>query len=162
MVKDSVDFAIILEDDISLTKNFVKVVNDIVCEVRKRNISNCIISLEDSSLQFVKSSEMAPDKILYKKSKGRMAGAYLVDHSAAENMIHEIENNRCNVPIDWFHNLLASKNLVNIYWSKYNVARQGSLDGSLNSIIDHKPYGFLRIISFNLQYIYKRIVYKFR
>ena len=162
MLVENTDFAIVLEDDIYLKPHFENSIIKIIDEVKSRNLSNYLISLEYSNLEFVKSSEIEKDKILYRKDKGRLAGAYLLDKIAAKNMINELEVNKCHLPIDWFHVILARKGTINIYWTKLNLARQGSLDGSINSLIDNKSVGIFRIISFNLQYIYKRILYKLR
>lgn len=162
MFEEDVDFAIVLEDDIFLKTNFENNIIKIIDEVKSRDFSNFLISLEYSNLEFVKNSEMDKDKTLYRKYKGRLAGAYLLDKFAAQNMLNELEVNKCHLPIDSFHTILVRKDAINIYWSKYNLARQGSLDGSIPSIIDNKSVGLFRNISFNLQYIYKRILYKLR
>ena len=162
MLEDNIDFAIVLEDDIYLRRNFEINIHKIVDEIKSRSLSNYLVSLEYSNLEFVKNSEIEKDKLLYKKDKGRLAGAYLLDKIAAKNMIYELEVNKCSLPIDWFHMALARKNIINIYWTKLNLSRQGSLDGSIRSLIDNKSVGVFRIISFNLQYIYKRLLYMLR
>ena len=78
-----------------------------------------LISLEESNLKYVRKSERKEDSLLYKKPIGRMAGAYLMDTICAQALINEIENNKCNLAIDWFHNCLIF--IGHIHRSQYKA-----------------------------------------
>ena len=45
------------------------------------------------------------------------------------------------VPIDWFHNECVENDVLDMYWSQPTITVQGSLDGSLPSLIDQKKQG---------------------
>ncbi|MEP7197378.1 MAG: glycosyltransferase family 25 protein [Saprospiraceae bacterium] len=156
------EYALILEDDIFLEQNFLPGLKKIIFEIKERKLNNLIVSLEDSSLNYVKGSELKNNYSLYKKNYGRMAAAYLVDRIAVQNMIKEIETNKCGWPIDWFHNYCSDKNIINIFWVHPTIAIQGSLNGQIKSLIDNSPSNYFRIISFKLQRVYKRILWKLR
>jgi len=161
IVNDSIDYALILEDDISFYKNF-KPQFELLCnEIKAKKIHNCLISLEDSNLQYVKKSEKINNSYLYKKPNGRMAGAYIIDNECAKNILLEIKNNKCSQPIDWFHNQCANKDLISIYWCHPAIAIQGSLNGAMPSMIDDKKFGYTRIVLFSIQKAYKKMLYNF-
>ena len=163
MIKNQTDFALILEDDIELDHViFDEVLLKIMYELKTKNISNFLVSLEDSNLKYVKASERKPNQLLYPKEKGRMAGAYLVDLKAANNLLREIKNNKCALPIDWFHNHCSENNVIKIWWAHPTIACQGSLSGTMKSLIDDKPANYFRIISFKIQRLYKKIIYSMR
>ena len=154
--------ALILEDDIFLYDNFCFLLREILEEIAHKKMKNFLISLEESNLKYVRKSERKEDSLLYKKPIGRMAGAYLMDTICAQALINEIENNKCNLAIDWFHNYCAAKGLFDIYWAHPPIAIQGSLNGKIKSLIDDKPIGRIKIMKFNISKIYKRILYGIR
>jgi len=156
------DYALILEDDIFFYQNFSEKIEKIIDEIKLNKIENFIISLEDSNLKYVKGSEIKKNKTLYKKSAGRMAGAYLIDKVAAKNMINEIENNKCNLAIDWFHNYCSDNNLLDIYWAHPALAIQGSLNGKIKSLIDNKQFGLIKIWKFKISKLYKKLLYNLK
>jgi GR25 family glycosyltransferase involved in LPS biosynthesis len=162
VVSQNLDFALILEDDIFLQSNFDEIISAAIYELQNLQLNNYFISLEDSNLKYVAGKELIDGKFLYKKDKGRLAGAYLVDNQTCQNMLEEIAKNKCNLTIDWFHNYCAQLNLLQIYWLHPTVAYQGSLTGSIPSLIDDKKTGFFREIAYFAQKLYKKLLYKFR
>jgi len=154
-----IDYAIILEDDIFLDDHFREAINDILTEIKRDKISNFIISLEDSSLRYVKGSERKKGKFLYRESYGRMAGAYLIDNRAANSLIDKLNQDKCGVPIDFFHNYCADHKIVDIYWIHPTIATQGTLNGSMNSLIDPTPGSFFKRLSFKMHKRYKQLLW---
>ncbi|MEL7145840.1 MAG: glycosyltransferase family 25 protein, partial [Bacteroidota bacterium] len=61
---------LILEDDIVLYPNFLGETAAILEEVKSRKLQNFIISLEDSTNQFIKRSERIKKQLLYPKERG--------------------------------------------------------------------------------------------
>lgn len=153
---------LVLEDDIYLSKNFCSQLNIIKKEIEERQLNNFIISLEESSLKYVKNSVRKKNIHLYKQEYGRMTGAYLVDKTAAINMIKEIEAHKFNLPIDWFHNYCSDNGIINIFWAQPAIAIQGSLNGKIKSMLDNKKFGLLRQVLFNFNRLYKKLLYKLR
>lgn len=155
------DFVMILEDDIRFYSNYYDI-NSIIDEVKIKNLKNCIISLEDSNLKYVAKSDRIKGVKIYSKKKGRLAGAYLIDKAGATSILNCIRNEKIGLPIDWFHNLCVERGEINLFWSHPAIAVQGSLDGSIKSLLDSKKYGLLRVISFNAQRFYKKLLYQMR
>jgi hypothetical protein len=120
-------------------------------EIREKNLSNFIISLEKSNHAYVHKQELVKDEILYKKKVGRCAGAYLVDIEFVNSLINDIETNKCHRIIDWYHNDLSENDLINIYWSHPTIAEQASHNGKMPSLIDNKKLGWFRRLIYFLQ-----------
>lgn len=163
LVSDSLNnYCLILEDDVFLEDSFCSEIQQIIREVGERGLHNWIISLEDSNLEYVKKSERRKNIRLYPKDSGRMAGAYLIDKTAAVHLLDEISANKCHLPIDWFHNYCSRKGLIQIYWAHPTIATQGSLNGKLRSTIDEKKTGIIKTIVFSLSRMYKKLLYSLR
>lgn len=162
VVHQNLDFALILEDDIFIQSNFDEIICAAINELQEKKINTYFISLEDSNLKYVSGKEIKSNQYLYPKSKGRLAGAYIVDKHACINMLKEIKQNKCNLTIDWFHNYCVQLNLFQIYWLHPTIAYQGSLTGSIPSLIDDKKTGFFREIAYFAQKLYKKLLYKIR
>ena len=169
MIKNDIEYAVVLEDDIFLHKTFEKKIYDVLYEIKNRKLSNILISLEDSNQKFVKKSDIKKGQLLYANNRGRFTGAYMIDKKCAENLINEAKLNKCSMPIDHFHNYCAaikseSNIYIYIYWLHPAIATQGSLNGKFASMIDcgRTKKSFLRTLAFYIENIYKKIVYKLR
>ncbi|NDV47815.1 hypothetical protein D0T49_12235 [Paludibacter sp. 221] len=162
LLDSDMHFSIVLEDDIFLDKTFEKYINIALEEIKERKLSNFLISLEDSILRYIKGSERIKGQYIYKAKKGRLTGAYIIDKECAQNMLVEIESNRCSAPIDWFHNQCSKEGIIDMYWLQPTIATQGSLNGKMKSIIDDKNNGMFRIITFKIHKIYKKILWRLR
>lgn len=156
------EYSLILEDDIYLNDKFCIHLKNILNEIKQRKLKNFLISLEESNLKYVKGSERKKNVFLYKKSRGRMTGAYLIDKKSAKTMLSEIEQNKCNLPVDWFHNYCSEIGLIDIYWAHPTISVQGSLNGKIKSLIDRKPRGLVKIIKFSISRLYKKLLYRIR
>lgn len=163
IIAENIPKALIFEDDIELFDSFSTIFSASLLEIKNQNLENYIISYENSTLQYVKQSEIISNQVLYKKDYSRCAGAYMIDIKAAKKIIQHIYHQKCNKPIDWVHHELIVNKTLNVYWSHPPIAEQKSHNGKMQSLIDHKRNGFFRRISFFLQKIYKhQILYRLR
>lgn len=153
---------LILEDDIYLYRNFCKHLKKIVEEVERRKLVNMVISLEESTVVYVKGSERKRGQILYEKDSCRTTGAYIIDRAAIVSLLTEVEQNKCNRPFDWFFNECVEAGLIHTYWTHPCFAVQGSLNGKMKSLIDGKPVGQKKVWQFRLHTAYKRFLFSIR
>lgn len=160
IIEQNIPIALILEDDIILEKNFNQVIKGIQKEILERNLCNFLISIEDSYIRYVKASERKKETYLYPKEKSRLAGAYIVDLGFAKSVMSYTSKNKCDMPIDWYHNFCVKEGLTQIYWSQPTVAYQASLSGEIGSLIDNKASGWLRQASYFMQKAYKKLYYR--
>jgi glycosyl transferase family 25 len=158
VVKQHLPIALIFEDDAILGKDFEKVLQKVVAEIERDKLQNFVVSLEDSGLRFVKGSERAKNKHLYKRTKMRGAGAYLVDFQSASTLLQIATTERCHRPIDCFIEECVAIDKVNIYWTHPTIVSQGSYFGSLNPLIGYRPVGKMRVWGVKLKRWYKMLM----
>jgi len=150
-------WVLILEDDINFYSNFDRDFKLIVQELETRKISNAVISLEDSLPKYIPRSKRKKNQFLYSANQPRLTGANLIDQAAAKNMLEYIAQHKCHLPWDWFFKHCIENNLIDCYWSQPAIACQGSLNGSLPSLIDKKKTGNFRILDFWAQRTIKKL-----
>lgn len=151
------EWCLVLEDDIALYKNFDLLMPQILEELNNRNISNAIISLEDSLPKYIPKNERSKHTLLYAREEMRLAGAYLIDASAAKNIMHFVEKNKIHLTADWFYSFLTKKGIINCFWAQPAIACQKSISGGLPSLIDNKSTGWFRRLNFWIQKNIKRL-----
>lgn len=161
MVRKKLPLALILEDDIRFYSN-VHVLEDMVKEIQSRKLHQFIISLEDSRLKYIPKSQRKKGQLLYEQSSGRMTGAYLIDYAGAKSILDYVERVKMSVPIDWFHNECIRETIIKMYWAQPPIAVQGSLEGSVKSLIGKVRFGSVKVLSFKIQRLYKRLIYFMR
>lgn len=156
------DVAMVLEDDIYFYPNH-ELLFDFVKEIKNRKLNNFLISLEDSNSRYVERSRRKKDTYIYDATCGRLAGGYLIDKEAAKNILKYIEQNKVDMPIDWFHNQCVENDVMKIYWVHPTIAVQGSLNGTINSMIEKGVnFGSWDVIRFKIKQAYKKLLYWFR
>ncbi|CAI8170054.1 MAG: Uncharacterised protein [Bacteroidota bacterium] len=161
IVKNKHPLTLIIEDDIRFYSN-VHLLDQIFNEIQDRNLKSFIVSLEDSRLKYIPKSKREKKRLLYLEQSGRMTGAYLIDYAGAKHILDYIETKKVSVPIDWFHNECIQENILEMFWAQPPIAVQGSLEGSVKSLIGKVRFGGLKILLFRIQRLYKRLTYYFR
>ncbi len=157
IIADNVKSALILEDDVFLMPNFISVFNQSIEELEQTgNLKKAMINYENSTLQFAKNETKDTSKVLFPSHKSRCAAAYFMSNTLAQKIINYTIENKCNLPIDWYHNDLVSKIDIQHYWCHPTIVEQGSHNGKIASLIDEKKHGVLRQISWKIQKIYKQ------
>ena len=155
VVKQNLPIALIFEDDAILGKDFEKVLQKVVAEIERDKLQNFVISLEDSGLRFVKGSERAKNKHIYKKNNMRGTGAYLIYLQGAMSILQIATTERCHRPIDCFIENCVAIEKVQIYWAHPTVVSQGSYFGTISPLIGYRPVGKLRVWGVKLKRWYK-------
>lgn len=143
------EYALVFENDPFFLGDFIASINAIFPEVEQLN-GPVIVSLENSTLRFPSYFQTKKNKHLYKASSGRMAGAYLINRSAAEAALNRLFTIKCNNEIDIWHNELIKNNIVQMYWAHPAMVEQGSHNGRLNAGISSKPKSFKRRLAWRL------------
>ncbi len=121
-----------------------------------------VISLENTTLRFPSKKVRMKGKFLYAADKGRAAGAYIINKKAAFNMINDLEINKCNDVIDWWHNDMIDRGVIQMYWAHPALTEQGSHNGKLHAGISSKKANFFRQIRWQIQKAYKVFLSNFR
>lgn len=167
MIRNNFRFGLIFENDIVLNKNFEISLQKAIAEIKENSFENIFLSLEDSYFKFVPGSCRIKGKTVYKTDgrNTRCAAAYLIDLKGAQNLISEVERNKCGCVIDHFHTNCAAQKTIDIYWLHPTIAAQGSRGGFFASTFQERklPYPrLIRILSYKLQRQYKRFLWFIR
>lgn len=137
-------YAIIFENDVCfIGSKFIENIQLIVKEAEQLE-EGFLISLENSTLKFPSWKITKKGKYLYEASRGRCAGAYLIDKKAAELMLNDLTTNKCSKVIDWWHNDLVERQLIRMYWAHPPLTEQGSFNGMHSSSISIRSNGHIR------------------
>jgi len=147
-------YAIIFENDPFFLGDFKKMISRIFDEMEKLP-PGFIISLENSTLRFPSYWQTKKGKYIYRAKSGRMAGAYVIDLEGTRRILNDLNLNKCNTVIDWWHNNLVERDIVRMYWAHPPMVEQGSHNGRLNSTISSKPDTMIRRTSWLVQKLYK-------
>jgi len=154
VVKNNNRYALIFENDPFLIEDFTKEISKIIKEANTLE-PGFIVSLENTSLRFPPYKQVNKKQLLYPATQGRCAGAYLIDKLAAEKILLDLQTNKCNEVIDWWHNTLIKNNIIKMYWAYPAINEQGSHNGLLSSTISTKERSRKRRIKWFLQRMYK-------
>lgn len=157
ILERGLDGAVILEDDIILSKNFETVLGKSLEELPSGEAA--IISFEDSRLRFVPGSMRCKGVVLYPGPHDRLAGAYYITSAAAKAILDYVYEHKLDEPIDIFHTTMLKKGLLKYYWTYPCVASQGSFSGLFASSLS-PDRGKAAI--WKLKRLYRRLLYRLR
>lgn len=163
IVEHGLEGALVLEDDIVLHKGFEHDFGQMLAELNHCHADKpVIISLEDSSLQFIPRSKRKKGQWLYEAPHGRVrfTGALYINQKAAKVITDDVAANRCDYAVDHYYVHLYEKGLLDFLWCEPALATQGSFNGTLTSSIGRvRSFEGLR---WRFKYAYKRFVYWLR
>lgn len=159
-----IDGALILEDDIFLKKDFIRIFNKSMDEVRKYSDEHpgpVIISYEDTRLRFIPRSKRKKDTVIYKADRDRMTGAFYINRAAARLLTEYAETHKFDLPIDLMYCKLLRDGRLTYFWCQPTVATQGSHTGAFTSAINFKKNIFYPL-SWQFKLHYRKLLYFFR
>ena len=161
IVTDGLEGALVMEDDIALDTDFVARFEQSLKEYREHYADkNIFISYEDSSLRFVPRSQRVQGQMLYPAKRGRMAGCYFINYKAAKAILEQLKVERCDRAIDWYHNYLIDKGILECLWCQPTIATQGTFSGAFaSSLVNDGRFVRLRWL---FKKNYKKLLYWFR
>ena len=154
--------ALILEDDIVLSKRFPRIFGASLEEARREGRDGGIISYEDTRLQFVPRSQRERGRYLYEGKNDRMAGCMYISAEGARKVLEGAEKHKVDRPIDNFHNLLRSRGELPYYWCHPTVATQGSFTGLFPSSLTKRYPQWLTPLVWGFKINYKKLLYNLR
>ncbi len=165
MLRDDIPYALVLEDDMFLKKNFVKVFMAAFEEVKKSNGTDkpFWLSLEATGMGFTPRSRRRKGQYVYPGRFIQCAGSYLVNKSLAKVAVDTISAEKSDLGADHYLDSLLARGLADGYWVHPAIAEQGTHTGRMKSAIGnpHDNKRFMRIRR-KLTFLYKDILYFFR
>lgn len=139
VVNRKIPQVLVLEDDAILDKFFSNHLGRILEELRNEN--NYIINIEEASSQ-VPFSIRKKGVSLYLSEINKLAGGLVYDYQFAKKMVHYLENNRNEQPIDTTIGKIRHSVGFNLYWTHPTLVKQGSKSGLFNSDLSGRRAGF--------------------
>lgn len=141
MVDNKISCALILEDDVFLKKSALKKLKQVINELHKNKESNYLVNIEraSSAVPFIIRKS---NKYLYRASKTKLAGGYIIDLALAISFVDYIDNHPVALPIDTFHSKMKNTLQYNIFWMEPAVVKQGSKMGVFDSPLSGRKKGF--------------------
>ena len=147
MIRDGWNDALVLEDDMFLSEDFVEELNLSLKELRSRPglAEAAYISLENSGLRPLnKIATEEPGVTLYRASKGRDTGAYWLTRASAERFLERAATAKIRESTPFFQNILFEPGVVELYWRHPAIAEQGSHSGKFDSLVTEHRKGLMR------------------
>jgi len=157
IVERKLPFGLVFENDPFFLGNFrqqLELISDEIESLRP----GFILSLENSTLRFPSFWQSKKGKHIYKADSGRMAGAYIIDLEGARKILEDMKINKSATVIDWYHNVLTERKVVDMHWVHPPLVEQGSHNGYLNSTISSKPSSLSRRIAWLAQKYYNMTI----
>ena len=153
--------ALILEDDAILDKDFSRKFDQSIKEYEERYACQpVIISYENSALVFVPRSQRRKGQMLYPGNKDRYAGGYFVSRKAAEVILDDVRQNRCELAIDGYHNYLLHQGKIQYLWCHPTIVQQGTVIGRFSSSLSADD--LMQKLRWKLKLGYKQLLYFLR
>ena len=137
LVESKKKYALVFENDPYFLPNFEQNLINVYREIEKLE-NGFIVSLENTTLRFPSFFQVKKNKILYRAKVGRMAGAYIIDSTAAEKSVQNLKSEKCNNIVDWWHNRLIELDIIKMYWAHPPLVEQGSHNGLMTGTISSK------------------------
>jgi glycosyl transferase family 25 len=150
-------YALVFEDDPFFLGNFTEKIGKIMQEA-KTLPPGFLVSLENSTLKFPRRKSIRKGKLLYKEERGRCAGGYILDLQGAKNLLSELRTHKCSQIIDWWHNDLVRRKIIDMYWAHPPIMEQGSHNGQLSSTVSTQRSSMTRKVSWQIQKFYKMYI----
>ena len=153
--------ALILEDDAILKADFLPLFRKSIREYEERFLAEpVLISYENSALMFVPRSQRRKNIMLYPANKDRYAGAYFISRKAAEAILDDVRENRCELAIDGYHNYLLHQGKILYLWCHPTLVQQGTCIGTFAFSLSSDDW-LLRLRWF-FKLKYKQLLYYLR
>jgi len=137
MVIENIDEALIFEDDIILSDDFIKKVTEYLTQLPK---TYDMLFIGDGCQLHIPNTQLIPNQYIYEKSVDinndgcgatRCTDSYIIHNRCAKKICDYISilNYKIKLPIDWWLNIAARDNNFSVYWCEPTIVTQGSQTG---------------------------------
>lgn len=161
MRRDNIKSALVLEDDIFLSRKFMEVYNRTIEQTCMMD-RPYYVGFEASWLKLIPRSRRRKGVVIYSENDIQCTGAYYCNLNYANTVLDYVEKVKCATGIDHYLASIGKQGLFDIYWTYPVVATQGSHSGVMSSSIDQRGATRIRQIKRILTMRYKELVYFFK
>ncbi len=135
IVKNQAPFALILEDDVVLKRNFVSRLNTCLSEIDGRN--PVFVSLEATNRR-VPWRLRDTSKQLYRCNSMIATAGYVINYATAKILCSYFSDFPATLPIDYMIPIIAQRWGIDTYWAEPPLLKQGSKNGMFHSTLSHR------------------------
>lgn len=137
-IAEKYDNALILEDDVILSENFVNILQKYILETPK---DYDMLFIGDGCNLHIEKNKLISNKNIYEKclqptlwggaGATRCTDSYIVTKKCAIKLCEYIKTHtkKINQPIDWWLNDACRDNKFKVYWTEPTIVTQGSQNG---------------------------------
>jgi glycosyl transferase family 25 len=138
LIADNYDNALIFEDDVILSDNFIDKLNNYMTQLPE---NYDMLFIGDGCNLHIEEDKLIPNKNIYAKclyptswggnGASKCSDSYIINKKCAKKMCEYINsfNYKINLPIDWWINEVARDNNFEVYWAEPTIVTQGSQNG---------------------------------
>ena len=138
MISENYENALVFEDDVILSNNFMLKLNTYMTQLPR---DYDMLFIGDGCKLHIEQSSLIPNKYVYEKclyethwgggGATRCTDSYVINITCAKKLCEYISNLtvKINSPVDWWLNVAARDNNLNIYWAEPTIVTQGSQNG---------------------------------
>ncbi|PMK05051.1 glycosyltransferase family 25 protein [Vibrio sp. 10N.261.55.A7] len=156
IVEREIPFALVLEDDAYLTKNFSSKLEKVIDELKDK--SNYLINIESAYLS-VPFKFRKCDQYIYLANYTKMTGGYIIDYKAAKKLYDYLNSYPIHLPIDVYQSEMRDVIEFNIYWSQPDLVQQGSKNGTFASAINAEGTGVVDKFRYMIKNYHKKYIW---
>ncbi|RJX72401.1 3-deoxy-D-manno-octulosonic acid transferase [Vibrio sinensis] len=156
IVERKLPFALVLEDDAYLAKDFSNKLKRVVDEAS--NYSNYLINIESAYLSVPIKYRVANQHI-YLAKYTKMTGGYVIDYVAAKKIYDYLLLNPAHLPIDVYQSEMRDIIGFNICWSHPALVQQGSKNGTFASSINCEGDSIIDKCKFVIKNYHKKYIW---
>ena len=144
IIAEKYECALILEDDVILSDNFINIFNKYITELPE---DYDFLFIGDGCNLHIEKHNLIPNKYIYEKGlyptswggdgAAKCTDSMLVNKKCAIKLCEYINNlsYKINLPIDWWLSEAIRDNNFKVYWAEPTIVTQGSQNGLFKSSI---------------------------
>jgi len=126
-IADKYDTALIFEDDVILSDNFLTKLNLYLTQIPA---TFDMVYLGDACNQHIPTNVQSPNTYIYRNENGysRCTDSYIISKKSAKKICSILDTlqEKISAPIDHWLNQICSKNNFEVYWAEPTIVTQGS------------------------------------
>lgn len=145
MVTENIDEALIFEDDVVLSDDFIKKLTEYLTQLPT---TYDMLFIGDGCQLHIPNTRLISNQYIYERcvdmnnerdGAARCTDSYIIHNRCAKKICDYVSNlnYKINLPIDWWLNIAARDNKLNVYWCEPTIVTQGSQNGLFSRSISN-------------------------
>lgn len=155
MVERNIDRALILEDDVILSKDFRKILLQLIAEEIAIGVPH-VTFLGCGGHYYIGADEIRHGQLLYLRNQGKFADSYILSRDVAERRLTWIAAHGIARPIDHLFEQIDRDVATAMYWLEPPIVEQGSHNGTFGSSLESSYPLWFQSLQFRWKKMWRR------